>query len=232
VSIAIWHPADPEALPLAVALMAAAILLAGILRAARVDRIWVYLITSGALSWIACYWSGIQPALAFVPLVPLLPHRSRRVGLSAEAQRATPRRFEHIFKYTVQVVLLFYGLVNGGVVIAGEMPGVWAVLLAALVGRPAGILVSIALAVAAGLHLPTRLHWRELIVVSLAASAGFTFALFFAAAVVPAGPLLNELKLGALTTVVSAVLAFTAARLLHVGRFAGHRLPAGHSLSA
>ena len=112
------------------------------------------------------------------------------------------------------------------------MPGAWAVLLEALAGRPAGILVLIALAVAAGLHLPTRLHWRELIVVSLAASAGFTFALFFAAAVVPAGPLLNELKLGALSTVVSAVLAFTAARLLHVGRFAGHRLPAGHSFSA
>lgn len=47
--------------------------------------------------------------------------------------------------------------------------------------------------------------------VSLAASAGFTFALFFAASVIPAGPLLNELKLGALSTAVSAVLAFAAA---------------------
>lgn len=56
--------------------------------------------------------------------------------------------------------------------------------------------------------------------VALAASAGFTFALFFAASVIPAGPLLNELKLGALSTAASAVLAFTAARLLHVGRFA------------
>jgi NhaA family Na+:H+ antiporter len=151
--------------------------------------------------------------------VPFLPRRSRHVGLSAEAQRATPRRFEHIFKYTVQVVLLFYGLVNGGVVIAGEMPGAWAVLFAALVGRPVGIVVSIALGMAAGLRLPVRLHWRELIVASLAASGSFTFALFFAASVAPAGPLLNELKLGALSTIVSAVLAFAAARLLHVGRF-------------
>ena len=219
-SIALWYPMNPEALPVAVGLMALAILLAAALRAARVDRIWMYLVTSGTLSWIACYWSGMQPALALVPVVPFLPHRSRHVGLSAEAQRATPRRFEHIFKYAVHVVLLFYGLVNGGVVIGGEMPGAWAVLSAALVGRPAGILVAIALAVAAGLRLPVRLHWRELIVVSLAASAGFTFALFFAAAVIPAGPLLNELKLGALSTAVSAVLAFAAARLLRVGRFA------------
>ena len=219
-SIAFWYPTNPETLPVAVGLMAMAILLAAALRAARVDRVWLYLVTSGTLSWIACYWSGIQPALALVPVVPFLPHRSRRVGLSAEAQRATPRRFEHIFKYTVQVVLLFYGLVNGGVVIDGEMPGAWAVLLAALVGRPAGILASIGLAMAAGLRLPLRLHWRELIVMSLAASAGFTFALFFAASVIPAGPLLNELKLGALSTAVSAVLAFAAARVLHVGRFA------------
>ena len=219
-SIAFWYPISREALPGAVGLMAIAILLSAALRAAHVDRVWLYLVTSGTLSWIACYWSGIQPALALVPVVPFLPHRSRHVGLSAEAQRATPRRFEHIFKYTVQVVLLFYGLVNGGVVVGGEMPGAWAVLLAALVGRPAGILASIALATAAGLRLPARLHWRELVVVSLAASAGFTFALFFAASVIPAGPLLNELKLGALSTAVSAVVAFSAARLLHVGRFA------------
>jgi NhaA family Na+:H+ antiporter len=218
-SVALWHPTHTETLPLAVALMATAIALAAALHAARVDRIWVYLVTAGPLAWIACYWSGIQPALALVPLVPFLPHRSRYVGLSTEAQRATPRRFEHVFKYTVQVVLLFYGLVNGGVVIGGEMPGAWAVLLAALIGRPAGILASIAVATAAGLRLPARLHWRELIVVSLAASAGFTFALFFAASVIPAGPLLNELKLGALSTAVSAVLAFLVARLLHVGRF-------------
>ena len=219
-SIAFWYPTTHDALPAVAALMAMAILLAAALRAWRVDRIWLYLVTSGTLSWTACYWSGIQPALALVPIVPFLPHRSRDVGLSAEAQRATPRRFEHVFKYTVQVVLLFYGLVNGGVVIGGEMPGAWAVLLAALVGRPAGILAAIALALAAGLRLPLRLHWRELIVMSLAASAGFTFALFFAASVIPAGPLLNELKLGALSTAVSAVLAFAAARLLHVGRFA------------
>jgi NhaA family Na+:H+ antiporter len=218
-SIAFWYPVAPDRVPVAGVLMATSLLVAAALRAARVDRIWVYLATSGALSWTACYWGGIQPALAFVPIVPFLPHRSREVGPSAAAQRATPRRFEHIFRYTVQVVLLFYGLVNGGVVIAGEMPGAWAVVVAALVGRPVGILVSTGLGIAAGLRLPVRLHWRELVVMSLAAPAGFTFALFCAASILPAGPLLNELKLGALSTAASAVLAFAAARLLHVGRF-------------
>ena len=221
-SIAFWYPATGGTPPAAVGLMVTAILVAAVLRKARVDRIWVYLVTSGTLSWIACYWSGIQPALALVPIVPFLPRRPPYVGLPAEAERATPRRFEHVFKYTVQAVLLLYGLVNGGVVIAGEMPGAWAVLFAALVGRPAGILASISLAMGVGFRLPLRLHWRELIVMSLAASAGFTFALFFATSVIPAGPLLNELKLGALSTAVSAILALAAARILHVGRFARH----------
>jgi hypothetical protein len=74
------------------------------------------------------------------------------------------------------------------------------VLAAALIGRPIGILASVALAMTAGLHLPAHLRWRELIVVSLTASAGFTFALFFATSIMPPGPLPGELKLGALST--------------------------------
>jgi ABC-type spermidine/putrescine transport system permease subunit II len=53
------------------------------------------------------------------------------------------------------------------------------------------------------------------------------WAVALAAAAV--GPLLNELKLGALSTAVSAVLAFAAARLLHVGRFARKSRKWSHS---
>jgi NhaA family Na+:H+ antiporter len=218
VSIAIWFPAA-GGYPAALGLMAVALLVAAWLRSARIDRIWLYLVTSGALSWLACYWGGIPPALALVPIVPFLPHRPRGLDLFEESPPTVPRRFEHVFRYPVQVVLLFFGLVNGGVVLAGETPGAWAVLTAALIGRPIGILAAVALARAAGLRLPAHLRWRELIVVSLAASAGFTFALFFATAVMPPGPLLGELKLGALSTAAGALVALAAARLLRVGRF-------------
>ena len=218
VTIAIWFPAA-DGHPAALSLIAVAVLVAAWLRSARIDRIWLYLVTGGALSWLACYWGGIPPALALVPIVPFLPHRPRGSGQLAAAPPTAPRRFEHLFRYPVQVVLLFFGLVNGGVVLAGETPGAWAVLTAALIGRPIGILASVALAMAAGLRLPARLRWRELIVVSLAASAGFTFALFFATSVMPPGPLLGELKLGALSTAAGALVALAAARLLHVGRF-------------
>lgn len=218
VGIAIWSPAEGR-YPTALMLMAAAVGTAAWLRSARIDRIWLYLVISGPLSWFACYWGGVTPALALVPIVPFLPHRPRGLDVFTESGPPVPRRFEHVFRYPVQVVLLLFGLVNGGVVLAGDMPGAWAVLTAALIGRPIGILVSVALAMAAGLRLPAHLRWRELIVVSLAASAGFTFALFFATSVMPPGPLLAELKLGALSTAAGALVALSAARLLHVGRF-------------
>jgi uncharacterized membrane protein YdjX (TVP38/TMEM64 family) len=55
-------------------------------------------------------------------------------------------------------------------------------------------------------------------VIALATSSGFTFALFFATSVMPLGPILGEIKLGALATVAGAGLAFGAGRWLGFGR--------------
>ena len=63
----------------------------------------------------------------------------------------------------------------------------------------------------------------DLLVVAVASSIGLTFSLYFAIALFPAGPLLAELKLGALLTAAALPLAFGAARLLRVGRF--HQRP-------
>ena len=52
------------------------------------------------------------------------------------------------------------------------------------------------------------------------ASIGLLFALFFATAVMPPGPVLVEMKAGALITIAGGGLAFAVARLLRVGRFA------------
>ena len=157
-----------------------------------------------------------------------MPHARRRLGElfedEADARRATPRHYEHVWHYHVQIALLLFGLVNAGVMVTGYGEGTNATLLAAL-GRTAGILLATAGALAFGLHLPATLSWRDLIVVALASSIGLTFSLYFAIALFPAGPLLAELKLGALLTAAALPLAFGAARLLRVGRF-HHRLRA------
>jgi NhaA family Na+:H+ antiporter len=204
-------------------MMAAAIGLAAWLRRRRVRTFWPYIVVCGGLSWLALYLESFHPALALVPIVPFMPHTRRQLGElfadDADAKAETPRHFEHVWHYQVQVALLLFGLVNAGVMLSGYGSGTWATLVASIAGRTLGILVVVAAALAAGLHLPAQLRWRELTVVALAASIGFTFTLFFATALYPAGPTLAELKLGALLTGVGVVIAAGAARLLHVGRF-------------
>ena len=99
----------------------------------------------------------------------------------------------------------------------GYDTGTWAILLAAVVGRPLGIVVAVGIAVLAGLHLPRRIGWRELVVIAFASSTGLTFALFFATGIVSIGPVLTQFTIGALATAAGVVLAFAAARLLRVG---------------
>ena len=110
-------------------------------------------------------------------------------------------------------------LANAGVPLHGLEEGLWAIPIAAL-GRPFGIVAAAGLAIAAGLHLPLRVGWRELVVIGCAATIGLVFTLFFATAVMPLGVLLLQLKLGALVTIAGSVLTFAVAWLLKVGRFA------------
>jgi NhaA family Na+:H+ antiporter len=202
-------------------LMLMAIGLAGLMRAIGIKAFLPYLAICGTVSWFAFFWSGLHPAFALVPVVPFLPHEPRRLDLFADPpDDDATHHFEHEWHALVQVVLFLFGLVNAGVALRGYDTGSSAVLLAALVGRPAGILAAVGLAVLAGLHLPRHLGWRELVVLALATSSGFTIALFFATAVVAIGPVLTQLTIGALATGVGLLLAFGAARLLHIGRFA------------
>ena len=195
--------------------------LAGLMRSIGIRAFVPYLAICGTISWFGFLWSGLHPAFALVPIVPFLPHEPRRLDLFADPPDDTAtHHFEHEWTTLVQVILFLFGLVNAGVMLKGYDTGSSAVLAAALVGRPAGILAAVGLAVLAGLHLPRHLGWRELVVVALASSSGFTIGLFFATAVVAIGPLLAQITIGALATGVGALLAMGAARLLHIGRFA------------
>ncbi len=209
------------------AVVLVAIVVAILFRAMKVPTFWPYLAICGTASWWAFYWMGLHPALAFLPIVPLLPHEPRRLDLFAPPPDDDATHvFEHEWNHLVQVVLFFFGLVNAGVVLRGYDTGTWALLAAALVGRPAGILAAIAMAVAAGMHLPPRLGWRHLVVAALATSSGFTFALFFATGILAIGPVLAQIKIGAIGTGIGVALTLAAARLLHIGRFGGRRLHA------
>jgi NhaA family Na+:H+ antiporter len=222
VVLAVFYPAGDLHLLIGTLLMASAVIAAFGLRRTRIHNFWPYVLLGGTMSWAALYWGGLHPALALVPIIPFLPRAVRDPGLFVDAPpeaRDALSEFEHRWKYPVQVILFFFGLVNAGVPLHHLGPGTWAVLVAILVGKPIGIGLAVAAAVAAGLHLPRRLAWRDVVVVGCAAGIGFTVALFFATAAFPAGPLLDQAKIGALLSVTSAALTLMAAAVLRVGRW-------------
>ena len=76
---------------------------------------WPYILSAGLVSWFAFYRGGLHPALALVPIIPFVPHARRDSGLFVEGHGHDPlTEFERWWKTPVQVVLLFFGLVNAG----------------------------------------------------------------------------------------------------------------------
>jgi NhaA family Na+:H+ antiporter len=218
--LAAWTPLTEHFL-VGGALLLVALGLAALMRRRRVRTFWPYLAVCGTISWAAFSLAGVHPALALVPIVPFLPHEPRKLDLFADPpDDDSVHHGEHEWNEVVQVVLFLFGLVNAGVILRGYDTGTWAVVAASLVGRPLGIVGAVGLAVAAGLQLPRRFGWRELIVVAFATSSGFTLALFFATGLIPVGAVLQQIKLGALSTVAGAIVALGVARMLRVGRFA------------
>ena len=156
-----------------------------------------------------------------MPIIPFVPHAARDAGLFVESRsHDTLNEFEHWWKVPVHVILFFFGLVNAGVEVASVGAGTWIVLAAILLGKPIGIVSCTALSVAAGLHMPAGVTWRDLTVLGVVAAIGFTVSLFFATAAFPAGDLLDQTKMGALLSFSAAIVAVTAAFLLRVGRTA------------
>jgi NhaA family Na+:H+ antiporter len=222
VILAMFYPAG-ELHPLAGSvLLVAGVAVAFGLRRAKVHSFWPYVSVGGALCWLGLHEGGLHPALALVPIIPFLPHAARDRGMFVEPRHGESdplSRFDRAFKYPVQAVLLLFGFTNSGVLIGAVGAGTWAVLVAIVLGKPLGIALSVTASVAAGLRLPENLRWNDIVVVGFAAGIGFTVALFFAVAAYPPGPILEQLKLGALFSVGSGVLAFAAAALLRAGRF-------------
>jgi NhaA family Na+:H+ antiporter len=216
--LALWPAFTPEHVTGGV-LVLAALGVGAALRATGVRRSWPFLLFAGGLSWWGFHLAGVHPALALVPIVPLLPHSRHLLEPFADRPAAAGPQ-DRPWITVVQVVLFFFGLVNAGAMLRGYDTGTWAVLLGALLGRPAGMVAAVGLGRLAGLRLPTSIAWHDLVVIALAMSSGFTFALFTAATLLPVGGVLTQIRVGALATAVGAALTYGVARGLRVGRFA------------
>jgi len=207
--------------PFAVVLIGVAAGMAMIFRRLGVTTTWLYVGGAGTVSWLGCYWAGIQPVLALLPIVPFLRHAPRELMSFADdaPSHRSPTHFESSFEIPVQLVVLLFAFVNFGIGLRGFGTGTWAVMAASLIGRPLGIVAAIAVAQLVGQGLPVHMDWKIAAVTALAAAPTLTFGVLIAVSVFPVGPLLVETKLGAVGTFVGVPAALGAARLLRVGRF-------------
>jgi len=215
--LALFYPAAPVSFLTFAMLMIPALGVTLWLRRTRTKNFWPYVILGGGLSWAALFFGGLHPALALVPILPIMPHAKRDLGLfdpREPAQGDTMNRFERAWKVPVQVILMLFGLVNAGVLLSSVGAGTWIVFVSLLVGKPIGIVGTTFLAVRAGLRMPGGLSYRHAIIMGIAAGIGFTVALFFATSAFEPGPVLDEVKMGALLSFFAAPIAILAGRLI------------------
>ena len=214
--LALFYPSAGISVSWLLSLMTAAIGLAVWLRRRRTQSFWPYIMGPGALSWAALYLGGVHPALALVPIVPLMPHSTHDLGLFNPEEARQPdtlSRFEHWWTVPVQLVLLLFGFANAGVPFERIGPGTYYVLAALLLGKPLGILLFSAASRFAGAQLPANLRVGDIMLVGIVASIGFTVSLFFATAAFPDGTALAETKMGALLSFFAAPLALAVHRM-------------------
>jgi Na+:H+ antiporter, NhaA family len=217
--LALFYPSGPLSLVSFAGFMIPALGAAFWLKRRRTRSFWPYVLIGGGLSWAALFFGGIHPALALVPILPFMPHQERDFGPFDPREpelRDTLNRFEQAWKVPVQFILLLFGLVNAGVTFSSVGSGSWVVLSSLVLGKPLGIVVTTVLAVQMGLRAPGGLSYLHTLVLGVAAGIGFTVALFFATAAFPPGAMLDEVKMGALLSILAAPLAIGLGRIVRI----------------
>ena len=225
VVLAIFYPSGTLALAPLALYLGGALALAFLMRRLGVESFWVYVIGPGLLSWLGLHYGGIHPALAMVPIVPMMPHQASDLkvfGRRRVLRLATLQLFEQWWKIPVQVVLLAFGLVNAGVPLTSVGPVTWIVMASLIVGKPVGVVLTTLLAGLLGFKRSRDLDFRALLTLGIAAGIGFTVALFFTTAAFPPGPALDEAKMGALLSFFGGFVAFAVGRALGIKKTSGH----------
>ena len=215
--LAVFYPSGPVAPAQLVLWLVPALVIGWVLRRTGTRSFWAYVAGPGALSWMALYHGGIHPALAMVPIVPLMPHAKSDLkvfGRGAVRGVTTLHDFEHWWRIPVQFVLFAFGLANAGVPLTSVGPPSWIVAVSLILGKPLGILGLTALCVAIGFRRAPGLDYRSVTLLGVMAGIGFTVALFFTTAAFEPGRTLDEAKMGALLSFFAAPLAVLLGRAL------------------
>lgn len=193
---------------------------AGVVGARRLRPAWTGLqLSLWALAWWGLARGGVEAAVLGVAIGALVLRSPRR---AEQAQLRGPRDWEVALQpWLVLLVLPVFALANVGIPLghlslsAKGAPGIFlAVLVARVVGKPAGIAMTTwALRRASSRLADAWLSARELSGVGALASVGFTVPLLVVRAALPDGAMANSATLGLLAgSVVGALGGFAIMR--------------------
>lgn len=215
--LAVFYPSGEVSFVYLAALLGPGMLIAWLMRRMGVGNFWLYVFGPGLMSWLGMFYGGIHPALALVPIIPLMPHHKSDLmvfGRTTPVRLMTLHDFESWWRIPVQFVLLAFGLVNAGVPFSAVGPISWVVVASLVVGKPLGVVGTTLIAERIGFRRAAGLDYRSLVTLGIAAGIGFTVALFFTTAAFPPGAVLDEAKMGALFSFFAAFLAIGVGRAL------------------
>ena len=188
---------------------------------------WVpYILIGGGFSWWGLFSAHLHPALALVPIVPLLPGPARDEGLFQDdittIETDTLNNFEHSCKLFVDFGLFFFAFANAGVPFSNVNNLTWIVLLALLLGKTVGIFFFSYVGKLVGFPLPEGMNSKHLLVAGVVAGLGLTVALFVAGQAFKLNmSAQGAAKMGALFSGGIAFVALILGRMLGVKDGAG-----------
>lgn len=183
----------------------------------RVMTLWPYLL-GGVIMWALMLQSGVHATVTGVLLAFAIPFTAR-----AEDDRSPSHRVEHALHRPVAFAILpLFALANTGIVVGAgwlaelsDANGV-GIFLGLVVGKPFGIALASALAVALGISaLPGDMKWAHVIGAGLLGGIGFTMSIFITNLAFPGMPdVVNASKMAILVaSLTSAVLGLTWLRM-------------------
>ena len=176
--IAIFYSGDLSLVALLFA--AAAVLIAVVMNRRGVTRVSSYVLL-GVVLWVAVLKSGVHATLAGVLVAFCIPIRD-------EAGRSPLKELEHDLHGPVAFgILPIFAFANAGLALGGISstdlghPITLGVVAGLLIGKPAGVLLFVGLAVLLRLgRLPAGVTWPQILGVACACGIGFTMSLFIA----------------------------------------------------
>ena len=151
------------------------------------------------------YLRGPEPEAALTPAAH---------GHEEAPAKAPLYEFQHSCRsFTDLLVLFLFGLTNAGVDTSnGVGPYAWVVVLALIIGKLIGIGVTAICMAKSGFPLPKGMGYVHVVMVSFIAGCGLTVSLFMAGEAFEDENVQDQGKLGALLSVVTAVLALVISK--------------------